>query len=76
MGDDEHDCTNKCTSTSKCIADDAVTCIQHSPVDQLCRCVKQGYQVITNSLQNNTPLCQGYLLISFFFHRMNNCLLN
>ena len=67
MGDDEHDCTKKCTSNSICIVNDDVTCIQHPTVDKLCRCVKQGYQFIIDPLQTNMQKCQGYLFISVFF---------
>jgi len=58
-GDDEYNCNNNCTSKSICIENSNVTCIQHPVVDQLCRCVKQGYQLINQSSQKNIQICQG-----------------
>jgi hypothetical protein len=59
MGDDEYDCNNKCTSKSFCIENPDVTCIQHPAVNKLCRCVKPGYRLVTDSSKKNTQICQG-----------------
>lgn len=54
MGDDEYECSSKCVTNSKCKTNADVICIQHPTVDQLCRCVKRGYQLTTDSSS-----CQG-----------------
>ncbi len=59
MGDDEHNCDNKCTSKSICIANTDVNCIQHPSVDQLCRCTKPGYRMLIHSSEKTTHICQG-----------------
>ncbi|CAF0778249.1 unnamed protein product [Rotaria sp. Silwood1] len=60
LGDDEKDCTDECTSSSQCIPNANVTCIQHRAVGKLCRCQKQGYRLTNNSLQINTQICQDF----------------
>jgi hypothetical protein len=60
MGDDEHGCINECTTKSRCPANLNLICTQHpGVVGQLCRCNKEGYRLPTNSLHNNTKICQG-----------------
>ncbi|CAF2446070.1 unnamed protein product [Rotaria sp. Silwood2] len=60
MGNDEKECTDGCSSKSICITNSNLTCIQHPAVGELCRCKKQGYRLTTNSLQNNTQICQDF----------------
>jgi len=59
MNDDEFGCNNTCTSKSFYIENSDVTCIQYSAVDELYRCVKQGYRLINDSSKPNTQICQG-----------------
>ncbi|CAF3309320.1 unnamed protein product [Rotaria socialis] len=60
MGDDEHECTDKCPLQSMCKSKSDVTCIQHRIVDSLCRCTNKGHRLVTNSSQNQVQSCQDF----------------
>ena len=59
MGDDENHCNVECTSNSVCVETSNMTCIQHPTIDKVCRCIKQGYRLTTDLVQNSAESCQG-----------------
>lgn len=69
MHDDESDCTTTCTSKSICPTDVNIQCIQHPRLDQICRCKKSGYRLISST--NQCQILMNVMILLIIFVHIN-----